>query len=199
MLPQTREFANAILSHFGAASVPAPARPQILWISRNDSGTRVVPFEAEMERWVRATYRGAVGFRSAVLAHLPFSEQLRLARGSNILVGANGAGLWHALFMADEGVVVEVQWRRDQKTTAASGGGVPEQFRNIARSVGKVHLAVQASSGPVGYDAGRRAARVEVTEADLRRALRAAIDVAGGFGRGAGLVEADEGMLLSTE
>lgn len=97
-------------------------------------------------------------------------------RKSNVLIGANGAGLWHTLFTADDAVVVEVHWKRERRaspslspvagprvllpedddvggaggqgdTPSAGGpgseeqegsGGVPEQYRNIARSVGKV-------------------------------------------------------------
>ena len=43
-------------------------------------------------------------------ASLPFSEQVRIARGTDVLVGIHGAGLTHSMFMRQgAGAVVEVQ------------------------------------------------------------------------------------------
>lgn len=110
-LPRARRARRALGTRRRRSALRAPfLRPR-----RNDSHTRVVvPFEAEMEAWVHCTYCGQVAFRRVVMGALPFGEQLRLARGSNVLVGANGAGLWHALLLADEAAVVEVQWAREK-------------------------------------------------------------------------------------
>lgn len=60
--------------------------------------------------------------------------------------------------------------------------------------MGKVHIAVEAAQGPSGYNAGRAAPTIKVEKARVKRALRAAIDVASGFGRGSGLLDAaDDG------
>ncbi|KAK5679217.1 hypothetical protein LTR17_027605 [Elasticomyces elasticus] len=67
-----------------------------------------------------------ITMRLVDFAQLPFREQVRIARSSDILVGVHGAGLMHGMFLKSDSSIVEILPR----TLAYKG------FKNMARLCG---------------------------------------------------------------
>lgn len=69
------------------------------------------------------------------MAELSIEEQLRIVRGSNVLVGVHGAGLMNILYAAEEAVLVEIHpsYRQDR------------HFRHAARMVGKAYMPMRST------------------------------------------------------
>jgi len=69
------------------------------------------------------------------LGSLTFEAQIAKMRGTSVLVGAHGAGLMHALFLADEAVLLEIHpsYRLDR------------HFRLAARMAGKVYMPLRST------------------------------------------------------
>lgn len=84
------------------------------------------------------------------LAALPFSEQLGVARETDVLVGVHGAGLTHTMFMREGvGAVVELQ-----PPELLHNG-----FRNLAAMMGLNYYRLHGSVGAVGSDSQKSTAR----------------------------------------
>ena len=106
------------------------------------------------------------------LGSVPFRKQLELVRNSNILIGAHGAGLMHVMFMAEEGVLVEIHpsYRLDR------------HFRLAARMSGKIYLPMR-STGRVSCRGSSDA--IPVDKDEFRRTVDAAVRIARSFDDGA--------------
>jgi hypothetical protein len=178
--PMFSSFLSQILDHYDALSIPAPSKPRILWVSREDAGTRVIPHLSAIQAWLRPQIdAGLLEFEVVRLADLPFREQVRAARRANILVASNGSGMMLGQFLAHEAVVLEVLWT----------GGAPPQFRNVLKLAGKVHVGVVARWPVLDYDRGRNVKVINVTMEQLQKGIRAAVGIASGFGKSMYLVD----------
>ncbi|KAJ3204590.1 hypothetical protein HDU67_009408 [Dinochytrium kinnereticum] len=166
-------FLSEVLKLYNVHSLPAPTKPRILWVSREDSGTRIIPYEKEIARWLQPTIdRGEIDLTVVQLAKLSFAEQVRLARQHNIMVASNGSGMMLGQFLAEEAMVVEVQWL----------GRVPPQFRNVLKSAGKLHVSVVSKGPKLEYEPGKAVKMINVSFEQVKEGLRAAVAVASGFG-----------------
>ena len=105
------------------------------------------------------------------LGSLTFEAQIAKMRGTSVLVGAHGAGLMHALFLADEAVLLEIHpsYRLDR------------HFRLAARMAGKVYMPLR-STRPVTCKGTSDA--IPVDAADFAAALDGALRVARSFDDG---------------
>mmetsp|Transcript_30022 Transcript_30022/g.28699 ORF Transcript_30022/g.28699 Transcript_30022/m.28699 type:complete len:155 (-) Transcript_30022:228-692(-) len=67
-------------------------------------------------------------------SHMTFSDQLKLVRSTNILIGIHGAGLMLIMFAAEEAVVIEMHpsYRQDR------------HFRHAARMTGKIYMPLRS-------------------------------------------------------
>ncbi|KAJ1559794.1 hypothetical protein HK405_009312 [Cladochytrium tenue] len=161
-------FARRILQRFDLLDTPPPTKPTILWVSRRDSGTRIIPYEDEVRAWLQPHVdAGRLELNIVSLqADLPsFRDQIAIARRSNVMVAPNGSGLMHAIYMAEEAIVMEVQWL----------GGAPEQFRNVAKAAGKLHFAVRSAGPEYNYNTGKKVEYINVTLDALKDGIRAAL------------------------
>ncbi|KAF9636101.1 hypothetical protein BFW01_g6996 [Lasiodiplodia theobromae] len=75
-------------------------------------------------------------------AALPFAEQLRIIRTTDVLVGVHGAGLTHALFLPEGASVVEIQPRRLNY----------KGFRNLAKMRGHRYFSAHAAANDSAPD-----------------------------------------------
>jgi hypothetical protein len=92
-------------------------------ISNPEALMRVLPKASE-----------GVSARLVQLAYMPFEEQLRLMRNTNVLIGMHGAGLTFAPFLADDAVVIELNhWV--QRNHASKF-----HFQNLAAWSGKGYI-----------------------------------------------------------
>ena len=179
-IPLIKQYTHAILKRFDALSIPPPKKPTILWIDRSDVGTRVIQHQDEVISWIRAEYGDRVTVCKQRMKDLSFREQVHLVRSSNILIGAS-SGLIFALLLADEGVVVELQFIFSTPTEAAHS-------RNIARYAGKIHIMLLGNGPPRNFDDGRAQAQIETNVTMLKRSVVSAIDAASSFDMSAGLL-----------
>ena len=166
-----RDFGQLVLGGMGLLQlVPAPSHPVVLFLVRRRTPHRnvgrVFANEDEIFRMLSTAGTGVSAVR-VDMSRLPFSEQVEVARHSNVLVGAHGAGLTHALFLADEAVVVEIlpPYRRDQ------------HFRNIVRLAGKVYMPYHADR----VDCVAKSSNIHVNVAHLRGVVDAAVRIARSF------------------
>ena len=179
-MPLIKQYAHAVLKRYDALSIPPPTKPTILWIDRSDVGNRVIQHQDEVISWIGAEFGDRVVVRKQRMKDLSFREQVHLVRSSNILVGAS-SGLMFALLMADEGVVLELQWVFPTPTEAAHS-------RNVARYAGKLHIMLVGNGEPRDFDAGRRDAEIATNITLLKRSVVSAIDAASSFDLSAGML-----------
>jgi hypothetical protein len=141
--PLVRAFASRVLASFGLLEPPPepPKRPTITFIFRRDyvahprekgGGVRRHKIDNENELLELARSGDDVEVRAIDMAALPFDEQLRAIRGTNVLVGMHGAGLTHTLFLPREAVLLEM---------FPIHAHHKKHFRNIARWMGHPYLA----------------------------------------------------------
>lgn len=74
-------------------------------------------------------------FRQVDFASLSFTEQVKLIRETNILIGMHGAGLSHLLFLPKEAFVIEF-FQGDQQ----------KHYRNFAKWAGAIIFDLQRPS-----------------------------------------------------
>jgi protein O-GlcNAc transferase len=67
------------------------------------------------------------------MAKMSYSEQLKMIRHSNVIVGVHGAGLMFIMFAAEEAVLVEIHpsYRQDR------------HFRHASRMTGKIYMPMR--------------------------------------------------------
>ena len=169
-----RDFGQLVLGGMGLLSppteVPAPTHPVLLFLVRRRKPSRnvgrIFANENEIFAMLSAAGTGVSTVRSD-MSRLPFKDQVELARRSNILVGAHGAGLMHALFLADEAVVVEIfpPFRRDQ------------HFRNIVRLAGKIYIPYHAER----VTCVAKSSNIHVDVNDLKVVVDGAVRIARSF------------------
>jgi len=168
------EYRAHVLKSFNLWDVPPPAVPRVVITFRRRSSAknvgRVIANEKDL---LDVLDEGnLVSYEAADFGKLSFREQLKLVRGANVLVGAHGAGLMHALFMAEEGILVEIHpsYRLDR------------HFRLAARMAGKVYLPMRSTET---VKCTGSSDSIPVDKADFRRTMDAAIRIARSFDDGA--------------
>lgn len=104
------EFRKHVLHSFNLLNVPPPPVPHVLLSFRRRTAKKNVGrvFQDEKVLTDVLAEGNLIKVTSLDLGSVPFREQLALVRSANVLVGAHGAGLMHVLFMAEEGVLVEI-------------------------------------------------------------------------------------------
>ncbi len=166
-----RTFVRRVLAWYHVLDRPAPtANIRLTFIDRK-AGRQLIGQDKLLDA-VRSRFP-EVEVQAVDLAALPFDEQLRVARETDLLVGVHGAGLTHLMFMNEgHGAVVEIQ---------------PEElhhkgFRNLALMLSQeyflAHAAmvdqqsaeeVQAPSEPNENRAERNMPRALRREAELQK------------------------------
>jgi len=106
---------------------PGDAR-DLLYISRRDSGHRVLLNEGELE-----TSLQQLGFKTVVLDGMPVAEQIRTFSRARVIVGAHGAGLTNLMFAPPSAAVVEIT-----NTKIRHMG----DFREITQQMGQRYIEV---------------------------------------------------------
>ncbi|KAI1149474.1 hypothetical protein F4825DRAFT_51573 [Nemania diffusa] len=108
--PILNVFSDRILNFYGVENTPF-RRPDksivVTFVKRRDS-RRLKNQDALFAELGRRNPH--ISLQMVDFAAVPFSEQVRIARETDILVGAHGAGLTHLMFMRqNDGAVVEIQ------------------------------------------------------------------------------------------
>ncbi|CAK7227208.1 hypothetical protein SCUCBS95973_006465 [Sporothrix curviconia] len=151
-----RAFVGRVLRHYGvvdkAAGREKPAadnsnsndddkKIRVTFVDRKDVNTRRLADQDRLLDALRAAYGGANGtvrVDAVDFGTLPFAEQLRVARATDVLVGVHGAGLTHTMFLREQtSAVVEIQ----PSDMAATFMG----FRNLANMRGVAYFRTHAS------------------------------------------------------
>lgn len=168
-----RGYLTHVLRVFRLLDEPPPTLPTILLsVRRRTQQKNVGRVFADEGALVEVLRRGnGIRFEVIDLAATPFADQLAKVRRSNVLVGAHGAGLMHALFLADEAVLLEIHpsYRLDR------------HFRLAARMAGKIYLPLR-STQPVSCQGSSDS--VPVDQAEFERAIDAAVRIARNFAGG---------------
>jgi hypothetical protein len=125
-----------VVGHMGP---PALAR-DLVFVSRRDSGLRVMHNEAELEQALRP-----LGFTTFVAGEAPVTEQIQVFSRARVIVGAHGAGLTNLLFAPPGAFVLEI---------ATPGSAGMEEFRFIAGALGQriVTLVAERAGDNAGPD-----------------------------------------------
>jgi len=168
------EYRAHILKAFNLWDVPPPAVPRVvITFRRRTAAKNVGRVIANEEDLLEVLNEGdLMSVEAADFGKLAFREQLKLVRGASVLVGAHGAGLMHVVFMAEEGVLVEIHpsYRLDR------------HFRLAARMAGKVYLPMRTTE-PVQCKGSSDS--IPVDKAEFRRTMDAALRIARSFDDGA--------------
>jgi capsular polysaccharide biosynthesis protein len=104
-------------------------------------------------------------------ATMSFTEQLRLIRHTNVLVGVHGAGLMFIMFAAEEAVLLEMHpsYRQDR------------HFRHAARLTGKIYMPLRTQKRETCQGSSDN---VFIPEDEFRQAIDGALRVARSFDDG---------------
>mmetsp|Transcript_19965 Transcript_19965/g.28603 ORF Transcript_19965/g.28603 Transcript_19965/m.28603 type:complete len:582 (+) Transcript_19965:16-1761(+) len=129
-------YRRFVLNAFGLLNVPPPEIPSVALSLRHRTASknvgRILANEAEV---VAVLKEGNMMDLNVVdTSSMKFSEQLKLIRNTNVLVGVHGAGLMFIMFAADEAVLVEIHpsYRQDR------------HFRHAARLTGKIYMPLRS-------------------------------------------------------
>lgn len=131
-------YRRFVLQSFDLLQVDPPAIPSVTLTLRHRTPEknvgRVMANEQEVVEVLRSG--NMIDVRVVDTATMKFSEQLKLIRSTNVLIGIHGAGLMLIMFAAEEAVLVEVHpsYRQDR------------HFRHAAFMTGKVYLPLRAAS-----------------------------------------------------
>lgn len=131
-------YRRFVLQSFDLLQVDPPAIPSVTLTLRHRTPEknvgRVMANEQEVIQVLRSG--NMIDVQVVDTAAMKFSEQLKLIRSTNVLIGIHGAGLMLIMFAAEEAVLVEVypSYRQDR------------HFRHAARMTGKVYMPLRASS-----------------------------------------------------
>lgn len=114
-----KRFVNWLRANYRLQE-PPPAdasRPNVVFVSRKDVGTRQVGPEDEVVEWLKAN---GVAATAAKMGHMPFREQVETSSKATVLVAVNGAGMVHQLWQPEEAVVIEARQPRPPPLLAAA-------------------------------------------------------------------------------
>ncbi|GMI11922.1 hypothetical protein TrVE_jg12538 [Triparma verrucosa] len=168
-----RKYAARVLKAFDLYDVQPPAVPSLTLILRERTQEknvgRVLDNRAELESVMRKCTLCDV--KVVDLAGMPYKEQIRLIRSTNVLVGVHGAGLMNIIFAAEEAVLVEIHphYRQDR------------HFRIASRMSGKIYMPMRTKKR-VTCQGSSDDVYVEVDE--FERTLDGAVRIAREFNRG---------------
>ncbi|CAK7236422.1 hypothetical protein SBRCBS47491_009631 [Sporothrix bragantina] len=144
-----RAFVGRVLRHYGVVDAsPSDKKSEaaaeekkimVTFVDRKDANTRRLVDQDGLLDALRAKYGEDVIHVDAVdFGSLPFAEQLRIARATDVLVGVHGAGLTHTMFLREQtSAVVEIQ--------PADMGATFMGFRNLANMRGVEYFRTHAS------------------------------------------------------
>ncbi|OBT50654.1 hypothetical protein VE04_08693, partial [Pseudogymnoascus sp. 24MN13] len=104
--PLLTTFAQRILAFYDLAAAPAPHPEIVLTFIDRRSTRRLFGHDARLAA-LRA-HIPHLKVQNIDFAELSFAEQIKVVRGTDILVGVHGAGLTHAMFLPESAVVVEI-------------------------------------------------------------------------------------------
>eukprot|EP01065_Artemidia_motanka_P009438 TRINITY_DN14822_c0_g1_i3.p2 TRINITY_DN14822_c0_g1~~TRINITY_DN14822_c0_g1_i3.p2 ORF type:complete len:269 (+),score=67.74 TRINITY_DN14822_c0_g1_i3:639-1445(+) len=129
----------------------APASPSVLWVSRNHASVtrgRKVANEAAAVEAAAAVVLSATGspLQAAHMQDFPFTEQVRMVMGIQILLGPHGAGIANCIWMRPGSVAAEF--------VAPVGRTLFSLYKGMCRRSGVRHVGVVAEADPA--DAGTR-------------------------------------------
>ncbi|PHH86116.1 hypothetical protein CDD83_10693 [Cordyceps sp. RAO-2017] len=152
-----KTFVSRALAHYRVTDVDADdADVVVTYISR--AHTRRLVDEAEhmdaLRRAIPHMQLNVVDF-----AALPFVDQLRLVRRTDLLVGVHGAGLTHLMFLRPGSTVLEI----------LPDGFQHKGFRNLAQMLGLGFLRTHAKMRP--DESGARDWQVNPVEMDRQRLI----------------------------
>eukprot|EP01032_Pedospumella_encystans_P018298 gene18298-20835_t len=130
-------YRRHVLQAFNLLDVAPPPIPSVTLSLRHRSKEknvgRVMGNEDEV---VSVLKKGnLLDLRVVDTAKMSYSEQLKLIRNTNVLIGIHGAGLMFIMFAADEAVLVEIHpsYRQDR------------HFRHAARMTGKIYMPIRST------------------------------------------------------
>jgi EGF domain-specific O-GlcNAc transferase len=143
-----RVFTKRVLDFYKVNDEPlAEDRPLVLtFIDRKEK--RLLINKAEYLETLKTKFP-SVEIKAVNFATHSFVEQLKIVRGTDILVGVHGAGLTHGMFLPEGSTMVEI----------LPPGVGHKGFRNMAKLLGHNHFSShgiappgQASTGDWKYD-----------------------------------------------
>lgn len=135
-----RTFASRVLNVYDIPSHNQPREgSQIIMTFIDRASTRVLVNHQEYFEEIKSSFPH-VTIESVDFAAIPFSEQLKVLRQTDILVGVHGAGMTHGIFLRPRSTMVEI---------------LPPDlnfkgFRNIASLMGHTYVRAHASPLPRG-------------------------------------------------
>ncbi|RAL58480.1 hypothetical protein DID88_005184 [Monilinia fructigena] len=140
-----RTFSDRVLSFYNVEPwAPHDSSIVITYIDRRNS-RRLVGQESYLEELASQDPR--VKIQMIDFESIPFSEQVKIVRETDILVGVHGAGLTHGIFLPERSVMVEI----------LPEGLNHKGFRNLAGLRSHTYLSVHASKLPAPSRGQRRA------------------------------------------
>lgn len=131
-----RTFSRRVLEHFHITDDTESSRDTVVVTFIHRLGTRKLLDAEEHIAALRQRYANShASIHLVDLAALPFQEQIRIVRNSDVLAGVHGAGLTHGLWMRERSVMVEI---------------LPEHFkhkgfRNLAGALGHSYFSTHGS------------------------------------------------------
>ncbi|KAH1359561.1 hypothetical protein KXW30_001335 [Aspergillus fumigatus] len=129
-----RTFSRRILSHFHVEFRRPRQGPQIVVTFIDRTGSRKLINQKDYFNTVKKQFPH-ITVQMIDFASIPFQEQLRIAQGSDILVGVHGAGLTHGIFLPSGSVMVEI----------LPPGLNHKGFRNLASLLGHLYFSAHAT------------------------------------------------------
>lgn len=88
---------------------------------------------------------------------LNFEEQITIDLGTDIMIGAHGAGLMHNIFMRDRATLVEL---------FVDGSSVNRHFHNLAFWYGRAYNGIPIQN-PIDVDELKRIVKEEIEKIDI--------------------------------
>ncbi|KAK2745274.1 hypothetical protein FQN57_003969 [Myotisia sp. PD_48] len=128
-----RVFSNRVLDHY-QVDRSKPREEQIVVTFIDRKSRRLTHQESYLE--ALSKNMSQIKVQSIDFAAIPFKEQLKVARATDVLVGVHGAGLTHSMFLREGSVVVEILPRDFNH----------KGFLNVANLLGHSHFSVHASN-----------------------------------------------------
>lgn len=135
-----RTFSRRVLRHFDIKDDTESSRDTVVVTFIHRLGTRKLMGIEEHIAALQHRYTNShASIHLVDLAAMPFEEQIRLVRNSDVLAGVHGAGLTHGLWMKERSVMVEI---------------LPEDFnhkgfRNLAGALGHSYFSTHGSLAAV--------------------------------------------------
>lgn len=159
-----QSFARKLISYYNYDKLPAPKETVLTFISRKQ--TRQLAHEEEYFNELHQMFP-KVKIQRIDFAAIPFDQQMKVVRETNILVGVHGSGMTHLLWLPDEAVVVEIFPPGIHKST----------FRNMAKLTNKIYM----SERPPGGENNWANNAVSLEKGKFMELMKAAIAVTNNF------------------